>query len=77
MTRRSLREALRYVLPSGALAAALLVTGRRTGWFALAATALFALFFRDPQRRLDPDPAVVYAAADGVVTAVEQPVHDE
>jgi phosphatidylserine decarboxylase len=77
MTRRSWREALRYVLPSGAVAAVLLVADRRIGWLALAATGLFALFFRDPERRLDSDPAVVYAAADGVVTAIEQPVLDE
>jgi phosphatidylserine decarboxylase len=77
MTHRSWREALRYVLPSGAMAAVLLVAGRRIGWLALAATGLFALFFRDPERRLDSDPAVVYAAADGVVTAIEQPVLDE
>ena len=77
MTRRSWREALRYVLPGGALAAALLVAGRRIGWLALAATGALALFFRDPERRLDADPAVVYAAADGVVTAVEEPVLDE
>jgi phosphatidylserine decarboxylase len=77
MTRRSWREALRYVLPSGAVAAVLLVSDRRIGWLALAATGLFALFFRDPERRLDADPAVVYAAADGVVTAIEEPVLDE
>jgi phosphatidylserine decarboxylase len=77
MTRRSWREALRYVLPSGAVAAVLLVSDRRIGWLALAATGLFALFYRDPERRLDADPAVVYAAADGVVTAVEEPVLDE
>ena len=77
MTRRSVREALRYIVPSGAAAAVLLVAGRRIGWLALGVTALFALFFRDPERRLDADPAVVYAAADGVVTAVEESVLDE
>lgn len=77
MTPRGWREAWRYVLPSGAAAAVLFVTGRRTGWLALAATGLFALFFRDPERRLDADPAVVYAAADGVVTAIEERVLDE
>jgi phosphatidylserine decarboxylase len=33
------------------------------------------LFFRDPERPLDPDPDVVYAAADGVITDVED-AHD-
>ena len=30
------------------------------------------LFFRDPERPLDPDPDVIYAAADGFVTDVEE-----
>src|SRR5215213_3813108 len=37
---------------------------------------LFGSFFRDPERRLTPDPAVVYAAADGVVTSIEEDVGD-
>jgi phosphatidylserine decarboxylase len=71
------REAVRYVLPSGAVTAGLLATGRRTGWLALGVTGLFALFFRDPERRVGTDPALVYAAADGVVTAVEESVADD
>ncbi len=76
MTRRSWQEAWRYVVAAGALGALLLMAGRRTGWLALGAAGLFVLFFRDPERRLEPDPRVVYAAADGVVTAIEQSVPD-
>lgn len=43
----------------------------------MGAAGLFALFFRDPERRLDRDPGVVYAAADGVVTGIEESVHEE
>lgn len=74
MTPRSWREARRYVVPAGALGLVLLMVGRRTGWLAVGAAGLFLLFFRDPERHLDPDPRVVYAAADGVVTAVEESV---
>lgn len=77
MTSRSWRESARYVLPSAALATVLLLLRRRVGWLALAATGLLALFFRDPERRLDPDPDLVYAAADGVVTAIDEPALDE
>jgi phosphatidylserine decarboxylase len=77
MTRRSWQEAWRYVVTAGALGALLLLVGRRTGWLAIGAAGLFVLFFRDPERRLDPDPRVVYAAADGVVTAIEESVRDE
>jgi phosphatidylserine decarboxylase len=30
------------------------------------------IFFRDPERRLTANPSIVYAAADGVVTSIEQ-----
>jgi phosphatidylserine decarboxylase len=77
MTRRSWHEAWRYVVAAGALGALLLIVGRRTGWLVIGAAGLFVLFFRDPERRLDPDPRVVYAAADGVVTGIEESVPDE
>lgn len=77
MTRRSWQEARRYVVPAGALGVMLLIAGRRTGWLAIGAAGLLLLFFRDPERRLDADPRVVYAAADGVVTAIEESVPDQ
>jgi len=64
-------------LTTGVLGAVLLLLGRRSGWLALGFTGLFAGFFRDPDRPLTPDPSVIYAAADGVVTSVEEPVADD
>jgi phosphatidylserine decarboxylase len=76
MTPRSWQEARRYVVPAAGLGAMLLLVGRRTGWLAMGAAGLFVLFFRDPERPLDADPGVVYAAADGVVTGIEESVPD-
>lgn len=45
---------------------------RRAGWSALGVSALALLFFRDPERRLEAEPDVIYAAADGVVMGVEE-----
>jgi phosphatidylserine decarboxylase len=71
MTRLSWGEARRYVLGALAVALALLVAGRRSGWLALGASGAVTLFFRDPDRELERDPSVVYAAADGIVTSVD------
>lgn len=76
MTRASWREGRRYIGPPAALGGLLLLSGRRTGWLPVATSALLALFFRDPPRRTPSDPAMVYAAADGLVTQVEDSVHD-
>jgi phosphatidylserine decarboxylase len=76
MTPRSWQEARRYVLTTGVVGAALLLLGRRSGWVALGFAGLFVIFFRDPERRLPPNPSVVYAAADGVVTSIEEGVAD-
>lgn len=76
MTPRSWQEARRYVMPAGGLGLVLLMLGRRTGWLAVGAAGLFLLFFRDPERHLDPAPEVIYAAADGVVTTIEESVPD-
>lgn len=72
MTRQSWNEAKRYVLTPLFAGALLLALGRRSGWLGVLAAAVAALFFRDPERPLVPEPGVVYAAADGAVTGVEK-----
>ncbi|MDP8961198.1 MAG: phosphatidylserine decarboxylase [Actinomycetota bacterium] len=54
-----------------AVGVVLLPTSRRGAVIAFALAGSVLAFFRDPARRLDHDPGLVYAAADGVVTAVE------
>ena len=71
MTWRSLREARRYVL-SALLAELALARWLRVRGRLLFGTALGCLlFFRDPPRRVSPDPDVLYAPADGVVVGVD------
>lgn len=72
MSWRALREARRYVV--GALVADLLVvlSGRRAGWIASFTALASLLFFRDPDRSLDPEDDVVYATADGVIVGVDE-----
>jgi phosphatidylserine decarboxylase len=73
ITERSWKAARRYVLPPLAAGAALLLAGwRRSGLFALGAAGATLAFFRDPERPLEPEPNVVYAAADGFVTEIEE-----
>ena len=46
-----------------------------SGWLSLLFTALFfctVAFFRDPNRRVPPDPLVIVAAADGTVTDIAE-----
>ncbi len=69
---RSWLIARRYVLVPLTLGVALLLSGRRSGLFGIGAAGAILMFFRDPERPLDPDPSVVYAAADGFVTDVEE-----
>ena len=72
ITKRSWQTARHYVLGPLFLGVALLLAGRRrSGLLATGIAGAVLLFFRDPERPLDPDPEVVYAAADGVVTDVE------
>lgn len=73
ITERSWKTARRYVLPPLAAGAALLLAGRRrSGLFALGAAGATLAFYRDPARPLEPEPDVVYAAADGFVTEIEE-----
>lgn len=76
MTRWSWRAGRRYILPPAVLGGLLLLSGRRSGWFSIVVSALLSLFFRDPPRRTTPDPALVYAAADGLVTKIEESAHE-
>lgn len=76
MSKRTWPVARRYVLPPAVGAAALVLGGRRSGWALAGLAGVIAAFFRDPERPLDPDPAIVYAAADGLVTAVDSGVED-
>lgn len=72
ITRRSWQVARRYVVGPLLLGVALLLVGRRRiGLLTLGTAGAIFAFFRDPERHLDPDPEVVYAAADGFVTEVE------
>lgn len=72
MTWRALREARRYVL--WALLADLLIalSGRRAGWVAAWTGLASLLFFRDPERPLEPEPDTIYATADGVIAGVDE-----
>lgn len=72
MTPESWSAARPYVLVPLALGLMLLLLGRKTGWLGIAAAVGSLLFFRDPERSLSPDPGTIYAAADGVVTAVDE-----
>jgi phosphatidylserine decarboxylase len=73
ITERSWRTARRYVLPPLVAGAALLLARRRrSGLLALGTAGATLAFFRDPERPLKPESDVVYAAADGFVTEVEE-----
>jgi phosphatidylserine decarboxylase len=73
ITQRSWQIARRYVLGPLIFSGALLLAGRwRSGLCVLGVTGAILAFFRDPERPLDPDPDIVYAAADGYVTDVEE-----
>lgn len=66
------KEAWPFVLPFALASAVLLLLGMYYGGAFVAVLAFCVLlFFRDPTRRFDGDPATVIAPADGLVTGVE------
>lgn len=76
MSRRTWPLARRYALPPLAVGLPLALSGRRSGWGLLTLAAAVLAFFRDPPRVLPQDPALVYAASDGFVTAVDDDVEE-
>ena len=50
----------------------LLLAGRRSGWFGVVAAGGMLAFFRDPEREVDREPDILYAAADGLVREVDE-----
>jgi phosphatidylserine decarboxylase len=71
MTRRSLREARRYVLAALAAEVALAPLRLLNGRLVLAVACACAVFFRDPSRDAPRAPDTLYAPADGVVVDVD------
>jgi len=72
VSRRSLREARRYLLAAAGAELALARLGILKGRLLAGVTAACLIFFRDPARPLLPEPDTVYAAADGVVVDVDR-----
>ena len=71
MTRRSLREAQRYLVAALAAELVLAPLGILRGRLLAAVGAICLGFFRDPERRLQPAPDTIYAPADGVIVGVD------
>ena len=47
------------------------LSGRRASWMAASTACASLLFFRDPDRSLDPEADMVYATADGIIVGVD------
>ncbi len=75
-TRRSLPgiaiEGLPFIAAGLGLTGLTALANRRAALAPLALTGFTAFFFRDPDRQLEADPRGLYAAADGLVTSVEE-----
>ncbi len=76
MTWRAFSEACRYLALAAAIEVALLPLRVLRGRLLAGMALLVVFFFRDPPRRLHPDPDTVYAPADGVIVGVDT-VEDE
>ncbi len=72
MSWRALREARRYLLWALLADLVVVVSGRRAGWMAASTALASLLFFRDPERSLEPEADTVYATADGVIVGVDK-----
>jgi phosphatidylserine decarboxylase len=71
VSRRSLREARRYLLAALAGEIALAPLRRLRGRLLLGTGLACLVFFRDPPRTLRPDADTLYAPADGVVVGID------
>src|SRR5262245_53373485 len=67
----TLREGWPFILGPALLGLLLWRLRPLAGATLLTFAAGIAAFFRDPVRRLDPDPQLLYAAADGTVIGVD------
>jgi len=70
VSRRSLREARRYLAGAAALELALAPSRAVRGRLLLGVGLVCLAFFRDPPRSIDWEPDTIYAPADGVVVEV-------
>jgi phosphatidylserine decarboxylase len=68
---RTLREGWPYILGPALLGLVAWRRSRLGGALLFAVAAGIAAFFRDPVRRLDPEPDLLYAPADGTVIGVD------
>ena len=71
MSRRTLREARRYLLGALAIEAVLAPLRLLKGRLLLGVGVACMIFFRDPSRTPAREPDTLYAPADGVVVAVD------
>ncbi len=71
MSRRSAREARRYLLGALATELALAPLGLARGRVLATVGLVCLVFFRDPVRHLTPEPDTLYAPADGVIVGVD------
>jgi phosphatidylserine decarboxylase len=70
ISRRSWAVARQYAMPPLLVGCGLAVARQRGVLLAFGAAGAVMTFFRDPERPLEPDRNIAYAAADGIVTYV-------